>query len=100
MWTQEIIKTIRKKEVKAYLEKKWILHLSLFGSYALWKSGKNSDIDFLFEEKKHVTLSLFELAQLIGYLQKLFKRPVDMIEKNFLDIQLKKDILSHKIDII
>lgn len=99
MWTQDIIKTMKSKKVKTYLEKNWILHLSLFGSYALWKSKKDSDIDFLFEEKKGTLLSLFQLAQVIWFLKILLKKEVDLVEKSYIDNRIRKGILAHKIDI-
>ena len=100
MWKEAIIKKIQEKKVRTYLQKNGIVKLSLFGSYATGKANKDSDIDLLFEEKKGTILSLFELAQIIWYLQELLKKNVDLVEKWYIDARIKKSILAHKIDII
>ena len=100
MKKEQIIKTIQKKEVRKYLQKNGIAQLSLFGSYATWKVTKDSDIDFLFSKKENVCFWLFELMRLIEYLEKLFKKKVDLISEKSINRRVKNDILLHKIPIL
>jgi len=65
MKKEQIIETMQQSEIKSYLKQQGISKISLFGSYATDQAKKNSDIDFLFEEKKGNILSLFQLAQVI-----------------------------------
>lgn len=96
----DIINSIKEKSTKEYLKKSWIKHISLFWSFARWEETANSDIDLLYENEKTSTFSLFDLADLQYYFEKLFWKKVDLVSKNYINDRIKEFILSEKIDII
>ncbi len=62
--------------------KRWnINEFAVFGSVLRADFRPNSDIDVLVSIDPSAHIGLFELAQMKIELQKLFKRPVDLVEK-------------------
>lgn len=65
--------------------KRWsITEFSLFGSVLRDDFRPDSDIDVLISIAPSAHISLFELARMQIELEKLFKRPVDLVEKESL----------------
>src|SRR3989338_3421557 len=88
---KEIMKIIEKNKnkIKNFGAKK----LTLIGSYAREEATKNSDIDFLVEFKKNRGL-FDDYVHLLQLLENLFKRKIDLGEKNLLRDELKEAILG------
>ncbi len=92
MLTKEAI--IRKIEAQRSTIKSFgVRKLILFGSYAAGKAKKNSDLDFLVEFE--VGRGLFDdYIQLSRFLERLFKRKVDIVKPALIREELKESILE------
>ncbi len=66
----------------------------LFGSYAYDKQEKDSDIDFLIEYKEGRGKSADDHFGLSYFLENLFKKEVDIGERNLLKEGYKENILG------
>jgi uncharacterized protein len=93
---KEIIKKIESQ--KEELKKRGVKKLGLFGSYAKGKENKKSDIDFLVEVKSKLTLS--DLSKIQIFLEKNFKKKVDLIEYQCIHPFIRKQALTEEIKII
>ena len=94
--TSKIILEKIKRE-KAKLKKNGVKKIGLFGSYLQKKQHKKSDIDFLVEFK---TIDLDKYFYVLNFLEKLFKRKIDLvIEKDLKPelIYIKKEAKYVKI---
>ena len=81
MTTQLSRKTIISllKTEKSYLSKEFgVVHIGLFGSFAVGQSDKNSDIDLIVELKEP---KFDYLAGLQVYLEKKFSRKIEIVRK-------------------
>ena len=79
-----IIKKLEKEKNK--LKERGVKKIGLFGSYAKGKQKNGSDIDFLVEFKN---ISAENFFGLLFFLEKLFRRKVDIVEINSLREELK-----------
>ena len=85
-----IINTL--KEYKEELKKRFkVKEIGIFGSYVRGNEQRKSDVDILVEFKEPV--GLFEFMDLEEYLEKLFKRKVDLVSKKALKPRIGKYIL-------
>lgn len=66
-----------------------IKYLGLFGSYARNEAKKDSDIDLLVDFRK--TKSLFELAEIVLLLKKIFNKEIDLVDRK----TLKRDFTPY-----
>lgn len=76
--------------------KRWsITEFSLFGSVLRDDFRPDSDIDVLVSIDPQAHISLFEIAQMQIELENMFKRPVDLVEKEGLrNPYRRREILS------
>jgi len=80
------------KQHKEELEKRFkVKEIGIFGSYVRGDEQKKSDVDILVEFKEPI--GLFEFMDLEEYLEKLFKRKVDLVSKKALKPRIGKYIL-------
>lgn len=80
------------RELKPILSKEYaVRRIGLFGSFADNSADENSDIDLLVELDKPIGWKFFSLEI---YLEKIFGRKIDLVTKNALKEQIKKDILN------
>jgi predicted nucleotidyltransferase len=70
-----------RKKIAEFCRRWGITELSLFGSVLRSDFRPDSDIDVLVSIDPHAHIGLFELAQIQIELEKIFKRPVDLVEK-------------------
>jgi len=92
MLTSTIIITAlnqHKKEIQQYGVKR----IGLFGSYTTNNQHRKSDIDILVEFKRGKK-TFDNYMELKFFLEKLFDRPVDLVVKEALKIDLKTSILK------
>jgi len=75
------------KKLKNICEANDISYLGLFGSYAIGKQRKDSDIDLLVDFNN--TKSLLEKGRILVELQDLFKREVDLVSRKNIKPSLK-----------
>jgi predicted nucleotidyltransferase len=80
------------KELKPRLNKEFeVKKIGLFGSFADDTYSETSDIDILVEFEKPIGWKFFTLEI---YLEKIFKRKIDLVTKNALKKQIKSVILN------
>ena len=88
---EEIVQTL--KEHKEEIRKKYnVKAIGLFGSFARGEQRKRSDVDILVEYDE--LPGLLKFVELEGYLQKLIRKKVDLVEKEGIRKELKHIILS------
>lgn len=73
-----------RKKIAEFCKRWSITEFSLFGSVLRDDFRPDSDIDVLISIAPSAHISLFELARMQIELEKLFKRPVDLLEKEAL----------------
>ncbi len=74
-----------------------VLELSIFGSALRDDFNSNSDVDVLVSFRENAPWGLFELVEMKEELEKLFGRPVDLVEKEALRNPFRKrEILDTK----
>lgn len=93
---QEVLEKLKPKIIKI-LKKYNIKKAGIFGSYAVGKQKKNSDIDILIEPTKHMGFEFFGLQL---ELQDKLRKKVDLVSYNGLSPYLKDKILSQEVRII
>ena len=72
---------IPRKKIASFCERWGVTEFSLFGSVLRDDFRPNSDVDVLLVIKPDAPIGLFELIEMQLELEKLFKRPVDLVEK-------------------
>lgn len=79
-------------ELKPMLSKEYaVKEIGLFGSFSDNSFTEDSDIDLLVDLERPIGWKFFTLEL---YLQKVFKRKIDLVTKNALKEQLKERILN------
>ena len=91
---QEFRRKTVKEKLERVCEENDIVFLALFGSFAVGKPNKKSDVDILvkFDEAKRKTL--LDLIHTENEMKKLFKRDVDLLTEGSLGPYLKNNILK------
>jgi predicted nucleotidyltransferase len=72
---------IPRKKIEEFCKRWNITEFSVFGSVLREDFRPDSDIDILVSIDPKAHIGLFEIAQMQIELEDLFKRPVDMVEK-------------------
>ena len=70
-----------RKKIAEFCKRWSITELSLFGSVLREDFNPESDIDVLISIDPQAHIGLFEIAQMQIELENMFKRPVDLLEK-------------------
>ena len=78
---------VDEKKLKDICEANDISYLGLFGSFAVGKENKDSDVDLLVDFKN--TKSLLEKGKVLIDLQNLFKKEVDLVSRKNVKPSLK-----------
>lgn len=73
--------SIPRKKIAAFCKRWGITEFSLFGSVLRKDFRPDSDIDVLVSIDPRAHIGLFEIAEMIIELEGMFKRPVDLVEK-------------------
>lgn len=81
--------------IRDYFKAKPIKKAYLFGSYSRNENTENSDIDILVELDKNV--GLFQFANIQLELEKLLKKPIDLVSVNGLSPHIGKYINNDKV---
>ena len=87
-----LIEVIKKYAKKMPIDKAWI-----FGSFARNEMNSESDIDILVQYSKPKLIDLFDFTSYIVDLEKLTKRKIDLVEKDFEADFAKKSIAKDKV---
>ena len=84
-----------RKKIAEFCKRWSITEFSLFGSVLREDFRPDSDVDVLVSIDPDAHISLFEIAQMQIELEKMFKRPVDLLEKEGLrNPYRKREILK------
>ena len=81
---------IPRKKISEFCRRWGVEEFSLFGSALRADFRPDSDVDVLVTFSKEAEISLFDLVQMKIDLEKMFHRPVDIIEKDALENPFRK----------
>lgn len=81
---------IPRKKIGEFCRHWKVTEFSLFGSVLRDDFRPDSDVDVLVTFAPNAEISLFDLVQMKLDLEKLFRRPVDVIEKDALENPFRK----------
>jgi len=81
---------IPRKRINEFCRRWGVVEFSLFGSALRPDFRPDSDVDVLVTFSKDAEISLFDLVQMKLDLEKIFHRPVDIIEKDALENPFRK----------
>jgi predicted nucleotidyltransferase len=81
---------IPRKKIAEFSRRWKVTEFSLFGSVLREDFRPDSDVDVLVTFAPNAEISLFDLVQMKLDLEKLFHRPVDVIEKDALENPFRK----------
>ena len=94
MNAEDVLTTLR--ELKPLLANRYkVREISLFGSFVRGEQGTSSDIDLLAEFEDNA--DLFDLIGLMLYLEEIFQRPVDVVPKQALRMELRESVLQQAV---
>ncbi len=86
---------IPKKQIGEFCRRWKVVEFSLFGSILREDFRPNSDVDVLITFSPDAQVSLFDLVEMQDELKAIFKRHVDLVEKDALNNPFRKrEILS------
>ena len=92
MLTAETIMKMLNQHCKE-IQKYGVRHIGLFGSFTTNSQHRKSDIDILVEFKKGKK-TFDNYMELKFFLEKLFGRPVDLVVKGAVKLELRPSILK------
>ncbi len=72
----QIIRTLKAHE--AELRRRGVRRAALFGSVARGEARDDSDIDVMLDLDPAAQISVFDYAGIVGYVQSLFTKPVEV----------------------
>jgi uncharacterized protein len=81
---------IPRKKISEFCRRWAVVEFSLFGSALRPDFRPDSDVDVLVTFSRDAQISLFDLVQMKLDLEKIFHRPVDVIEKDTLENPFRK----------
>lgn len=89
-YTEDILTKL--KELKPIIAARYkAKEVGLFGSFVRGEQNANSDIDILVEFEDEA--DLFDWIGLTLYLEEIFQRPVDIVPKRALRVELRDSVL-------
>jgi len=77
--------TIPKKKIAEFCRRRKVVEFSLFGSILREDFRPDSDVDVLVTFSPDARVSLFDLVEMQDELKAIFKRDVDLVEKDALE---------------
>ena len=87
--------TFHQQEIIAFCHRWRVVELAFFGSVLRDDFSPESDVDVLVSFAPAAEISLFDMAQMQIELQSIFRRPVDILEKDALrNPYRKREILN------
>jgi predicted nucleotidyltransferase len=95
MQLSTILSLLQQRDIKKYLNQHAIRHLWIVWSYARGNETKDSDIDIMVDvDEQKLTTDYFSLPR---YLEQKLWRPIDLIDKDYINIHVKSSLLSSSI---
>jgi len=96
---ENIINKLKNPEVVSKCKEYGIENLRLFGSYSRWEQTDDSDVDLLYKKNYDIEYKWRWVLDVYDYLQKELGKKIDFINEDYLNIHIKDDVLSHRIQI-
>ena len=81
---------IPRKKISEFCRRWGVVEFSLFGSALRDDFRPDSDVDVLVTFSRQAQISLFDLVQMKLDLERIFHRPVDILEKDTLENPFRK----------
>jgi predicted nucleotidyltransferase len=81
---------IPRKRISEFCRRWGVVEFSLFGSVLRADFRPDSDVDVLVTFSKEAEISLFDFVQMKLDLEQIFRRPVDLVEKDALENPFRK----------
>ena len=81
---------IPRKKISEFCRRWGVVEFSLFGSALRDDFSPDSDVDVLVTFSRQAQISLFDLVQMKLDLERIFHRPVDILEKDTLENPFRK----------
>jgi len=85
-------------EHRQELRQMGVLSLRVFGSVARGEAGPDSDVDLLVQLDPEQRISLLDYAHLVGELEEMLGRRVDLVEAHRLRREFRDDVLAEALD--
>lgn len=92
----QAIEVLRRHE--AELRRRGVLHLALFGSVARGEGRSDSDIDVMLDLDPAVQVSVFDYADIVGFIEGLFPTRVDVVNGRMLRSHVRPGALRDGVD--
>src|ERR1700685_4720174 len=92
---RDAIKVLRQHE--ADLSARGIIHAALFGSVARGEVRPDSDIDIMIELDPEAKIDVFQYAGIKMYIEGLFEKPVDVVDREALKSSVRAPATSDAI---
>ncbi len=94
---QDLLKALKKDNIKKIFDNIWVEHLYLVGSYARNKQTKDSDIDLLYKKKKWVKKWWLSFVRNKNLLEKELNLKVDLVNEQYLNSDIRNYIEKDKL---
>lgn len=94
--TQDLVKRLRRKDIKNLFESNYINSVSLIWSYSRWEQGDKSDVDLVFKLNNNSKLTLLKLISIKNELEKKLNVSIDLVEENSINKYYKNSITKDK----
>jgi predicted nucleotidyltransferase len=91
---------VPRKKIGEFCRRWGVVEFSLFGSALRDDFRPDSDVDVLVTFSRQAQISLFDLVQMKLDLEKIFHRPVDIIEKDALENPFRKREILRRAQVI
>ena len=92
--------TLPRKKIAEFCKRWGITEFSVFGSVLRDDFSRDSDIDVLISIDPKAHIGLFELIDMELELEKMFKRPVDLVEKEGLRNPYRRREILHTAQVV
>lgn len=83
---------------EAELRRRGVLHAALFGSVARDQAGTDSDLDVMLDLDPAASLSVFDYADIVDFIERLFPTKVDVVNRRMLRPHVRQGALRDGVD--
>ena len=91
---------VPRKKIAEFCKRWSITEFSLFGSALRGDFRPDSDVDVLVSIDPKAHIGLFEIAEMMIELEEMFKRPVDLVEKEGLRNPYRRSEILHTAKVV
>lgn len=99
MSNNDIIDKLSSPETQKFLKACSIQNLRLFGSRAKNNFTDDSDVDLLYKIDNSASRKNFAFFRGISYLKDLLQKDIDMVSIDYIDADIRSEVLASKITV-